>query len=97
MLILKREERGLLVRYGLCIVSSTCTIQSSLACYDYKTLKKSFTLLLHESLKPAANCLSLEGSQGNLNKDPAGVLIGVHRAALLCFMDLIQAVLSTEM
>lgn len=60
MLILKWEELVLLVCYGLCIVSSICTIQSILACRDYKTLKKSFTLMLHESLKPAANCLSLE-------------------------------------
>lgn len=53
--------------------------------------------MLHESLKPAANCFSLEASQGSKNKDPAGVLIGVHRAALLCFVGLIQAVLSAEM
>lgn len=53
--------------------------------------------MLHESLKPAANCFSLKASLGNKNKDPAVVLIGVHRAALLCFMDLIQAVLSAGM
>jgi len=87
MLILKWEELVLFVCCGLRRVSSTCPIQSSLACHNYKTLKKSFTLMLHESLKPVANCLSLEASQGNQNKDPAGVLIGVHRGALSCFMD----------
>lgn len=63
MLIFKWEELVQLVCYGPCVVSSTCTIQSSLACRNCKTLKKSFTLMLHELLKPAANCFSLEASQ----------------------------------
>lgn len=38
----------------------SCTMynQRCLACPDYETLKESLALMLHEPLKPAANCLS---------------------------------------